>query len=368
MHKRNRAYCFGLVVALFVVAPNAYGQRGMPVATRGSSQLGGTLRSAINYSGGIFAGQSRLARMSSSAQGFAASSSSAAAEIYGGRPRSPKTVFAGGTNYLRQAGKSSMMAYLGRTQAGVWFSAPTFQGYRQWLPADKPTYGTPQADRLVSQTNELSQLQSYHYRALLPRVGTSIRDSLTQESLQNAIETPANISASDSDMPTHAQRLAARLEAKRLVYLDKAWRLLGDGELQMANAAFGNASLLKPDDLDTCVGQLLSVVADKQFATARVLLGRLHRLQEDIFVCDRSLDDVFGDEKKAEQLLATLAFRPQDEGVTDEAMALRAYMLWLDGQHLVALSQAEQLRDRFRSSTYANMALQIAKHVDSSSP
>ncbi len=351
---------FSIIVSVEIEP--TFGQRSVPAARRGSGQLGSTLRSAINYRGGIFGGSGlRGGATSAAGRGFARSSASAAQQIYGGRPRSRSTVYMPGTQYAFIPGHSLMLSYLGRTQTAAWFSAPTFAGNRNPAMALRPTYGTPETAGMVQRVEELALLNSYHYKMYQPLEGGGIRDSMTNLSLENTVETPEEIEK--VEFRTHAERLAALVQAKHGRYLDQGWSYLREGDYLRGRNAFGSAALVKSDDLDAKVGQLICTVLNEQLSTAVVLLEKINRQDDDPFRFNRKFTEILPESNVSGTILTDLAVATKSDKTDDKLIALRAFLLWLDGQTDEAVKVADDLKDRFRASPFASFADKMREHT-----
>ncbi len=329
-----------------------------------------------SFNSRLWAGQSNYSAYST-AQGNYANSRSPLAS-YGGRSRGASNAAAGyygrGTRSLLNSRGRRLIQPLGRSPSANLFARPTFTGYAGYVPRGVPQFNNRSTQELAIRPQILAIEQSYYHRALLPLEGGSIRDELTTESLANTPPLPDDLNATQASGRTYAAIIVGKLDAMKAKFLAEGWVHLRPStdeqgktrprDVIRAGQAFDNALAVDPDNLHARIGKFLCAVAEGEEATSAVMLTLLADHNDDMFSVEYPLAKTFGNASVGEGALAAVAATARERPDDDAPLALRAYLLWLDGKRDSAMEVAGELRSRFRSSPYASFLPRMRAQID----
>jgi len=201
--------------------------------------------------------------------------------------------------------------------------------------------------------------ESYDHMALMPLRGGSERDELTNTSLaasKDGDESKIADLTALAPKQSSSERMAAQVAAWHAHHVKSAWEALHEGDYRRAEGGFENALVLEPADVRSSVGLLLCAAMDTRFNTATAYLRNLLNDDEDLLTVRCPFKETLVDwhlgDRIIDELSTLAASSPSDPGL----VALRAYLLWLDGRDDQARSAANALQRNDPGSEFVALA------------
>lgn len=290
----------------------------------------------------------------------------------GGAPRRATSGLGGGGRVGGMG--TSIMAPFGATSTAMAYAPPTFSGYSRPTPPLWPGFGESTME-LVWADETLYAQMSYNHRAWGRLTGGAVRDELTNTSLAAADNEELPDLSSLMPQQSAAARIKAEASAWQRRQAEDAWSALRGEEqkkvdeakkkkddpvdYRVARAKFENALIFDRDDVDCRVGLLIAAAMDEQFDTAVAQLKLLLDQDADLLSVQRPFAGILRDPSDAHKILMKLTRMPVGYTGQDGYSALRAYLLWVDGQTGEARELARKIVREVPTTDFAALATRM---------
>jgi len=264
----------------------------------------------------------------------------------------------GGTTSFSQMSRTHMMVPFGSSLARG-FAPPAYSGYGRYSPPIGPAYTDDSTISILNHNYRIIAESTYHARLFQDLQGGSVRDELTNTTLDN----PYAYTELDLSAPrkSHAQIVSERMHALSDRNIELGWTYVREGKEILALDAFESALLVRPGDFDAQLGRMLAAALNEQYTAAVAYFRSLHTHHDELLSARRPFADTFVETKATEprrgEMLLRQFSRTVDQNPSDEAYAaLHAYLLWLDDQRSLARSIADKLQRNHPQSPFADLA------------
>ncbi len=338
-------------------------------ASRGSNQLGATLRRTVQRSG-LYASRRSFTSGSATQRGFVNSSADRGNPYtsQGRRQGLGGGVYFQGTQNTRGVNATSLMRFFGRSPSAVFFSPPTFVGLEQTSRTRAPRFETGTIDAEISRREESAYFNAFSHSVAFSLQQRALRDEETNDSLLNMPEITEDSVSVAANRPSHAEQLQRKVDSIRKKQTEKAWELLREGQYHQSHKAFQRAGIGAEEDIAPAIGEFVSAVVDRQYRSAMVQLQSMIRHNPDMFSVRRPLSEVLPSARDGDRVLSECAAVVTNNPESAEFAAIQAYLLWLDGdtpaKESSAIRAATQLRDNFRATEYAGFLEKMQEAID----